>query len=92
MPGMTIAGVTPNPLQVPVDINDILHKEENEIEEDYEARRRLTIKLASIPDYKLNNEAAVVIGNIMMKKVKLGTSYDADIENAINYLIRLLQR
>ncbi|CAH6420758.1 Hypothetical protein HVR_LOCUS1282 [uncultured virus] len=92
MPGITVAGVTPAPAQVQADINDLFHKEEDETDDDFEARRRLTIKLASIPDYKLNNETAMVAGNIMMKKAKLGVSYDPDVEAAITYLAALLQR
>ena len=92
MPGMSVTGITPAPTQVSADINDILHKESDESDDDFEARRILTLKLASIPDYTLNNETAVVAGNIMMKKSKLGITYDLDIESVIAYLIALLQR
>ena len=92
MPGITVSTVTPPPGHVPADINDLLKKETDETTEDFEARRRLTLQLASIPDYKLNNVAAVTAGLIMMKKSKLGVSYDPDVEAAITYLTALLNR
>jgi len=92
MPGITIATVTPPAGQVPADINDLLQKEADESEADFEARRRLTLLLAGIPDYKLNNATAVTAGHLMMKKSKLGVTYDPDVESAIAYLAALLQR
>ena len=92
MPNVSIMGLTANPAAVSADINDLLQKETDETAEDFEARRRLTLKLASIPDYKLSNVAAVTAGFIMMKKAKLGLTYDPDVEAAISYLTALLQR
>lgn len=92
MQGISVSSITPAPAQVPADINDMLQKETDETPEDFEARRRLTLQLASIPDYKLNNATAVTSGLIMMKKAKLGVSYDPDVEAAISYLTSLLQR
>jgi hypothetical protein len=92
LPGITVATVTPAPGQVQPDINDLLKKETDETPEDFEARRVLTLKLASIPDYKLNNATAVTAALIMMKKAKLGVTYDPDVEAAIAYLTELLKR
>lgn len=92
MSGISVSTVTPPPEQVPVDINDLLKKEADETPEEFEARRRITLQLASIPDYKLNNTAAVVAGLMLMKKSKLGITYDADVESALTYLTSLLQR
>lgn len=92
MPGISISGNTPAPTRVSADINDILQKEADETLEDFEARRILTLKLVSIPDYKLNNSTAVIAGLIMMKKSKLGITYDNDVESAIGYLTALLAR
>ena len=92
MQGISVATVTPSPAQIPADINDLLQKEADETPEDFEARRRLTLQLASIPDYKLNNSTAVTAGLIMMKKAKLGLTYDPDVEAAVSYLTSLLQR
>lgn len=90
MPGISVTAVAPS--QVPADINDYVRKEADETPEDFEARRRITLKLSSIPDYKLNNTTAVVAGSIMMRKAKLGLTYDPDVEAAISYLTALLQR
>ena len=92
MPGISVTAITPPPSQVPADINDIIQKEDAENDDDFEARRRLTLLLASIPDYRLNNATAVTAGHIMMKKSKLGVTYDSDVESAIAYLVALLQR
>jgi hypothetical protein len=92
MQGINIAGITPPAAQTPADIESMLQKEADESPEDFEARRRLTLRLVSIPDYKLNNSTAVVSGLIMMKKSRLGITYDPDVEGAITYLTSLLQR
>lgn len=92
MPGINVSGITPATAQMSADIENLIQKEEDESPEDFEARRRLTLKLASIPDYKLNNSTAVVAGHLMMKKSKLGVTYDPDVEGAVTYLASLLQR
>jgi len=92
MPGVTVATITPPAPQVTADINDLLQKEADESDADFEARRRLTLLLVSIPDYHLNNATAVTAGHLMMKKSKLGVTYDPDVESAIAYLAALLQR
>jgi len=92
MPGITITSVTGAPVTVETDIMDLLKKESDEDPNDFEARKRLTLLLGSIPDYKLNNTTAVTAGMIMMKKSKLGLTYDPDVEAAISYLTALLQR
>jgi hypothetical protein len=92
MPGISVIAVTSNPEQVQANINDVLKKETDETSEDFEARRRLTMQLANIPNYKLSNATAVVAGLIMMKKSKLGVNYDPDVEAAIRYLMALLQQ
>ena len=91
MPGisLTVPPVIPGQAD---DINVLIVKEGDETPEDFEARRRLTLRLVAIPDYKLNNVTAVVAALIMMRKSKLGITYDIDVENAIAYLMNLLQR
>ena len=92
MPNINVTSITPPPAQVPTDINDMIQKESDESDEDFEARRRLTLRLSSIPDYQLNNATAVTAGHIMMKKSKLGLTYDPDVESAVAVLVALLQR
>ena len=77
---------------VVTDINDILKQDVDETAEDFEARRRLTLQLANIPDYPLNPVSAVTIGQMMMKKARLGLAYDQDMEAALSYLTELLRR
>jgi hypothetical protein len=92
MPGVTVTGVTPVPGQVAPNVNDLLKQETDETAEDFEARSRLTLKLVAIPDYKLNNVTAVTAAHMMMKKSKLGLTYDPEVESALAYLTGLLQR
>ena len=92
MSGINVSTITPPVGQIPADINDIIKKENDESPEDFEARRRLTLQLANIPDYKINNVTAVAAGLMLMKKSKLGIGYDADVEAALSYLTALLQR
>jgi hypothetical protein len=89
--GITIEGVTPAANLVAPDINDLLHKEADESEDDFEARRRLTLRLANIENYKLNNSTAVVLGHMMMRKSRLGIKYDTDIEAGINQVLKLVE-
>ena len=89
MPGI----YTTSPLGVVVtDINDLLKQNVDESPEDFEARRRLTLQLAAIPDYQLNPVSAATIGQMMMKKARQGVTYDVDMENALTYITGLLQR
>ena len=89
MPGINLTGMVQG--QVDANINDMLKQGDKESPEDFEARRRLTLKLASIPNYKLNNATAVTAGFIMMEKAKTGITYDPDVEAAILYLTTLIQ-
>ena len=77
---------------VMTDINDLLKQDVDESPEDFEARRRLTLQLAAIPDYPLNPVSATTIGQMMMKKARQGVTYDVDMENALSYITALLQR
>jgi hypothetical protein len=79
-------------LTVVADINDLFEKEASESDSDYEARRILTLKVVSIPDFKINNATALTVGYLISKKAKLGLNYDPDIENALMYVSNLLQR
>jgi hypothetical protein len=89
--GVTIEGITPAVNPMSPDINDVLHREADESEENFEARRRLTIRLATIENYRLNNTTAVVLGHMMMRKSRLGIKYDTDIEAAINQVLKLVE-
>jgi hypothetical protein len=92
MPGLTIQGVSPSLMVVGADVNDLFQKETGESDADYEARRILTLKIVSIPDFKVNNATALTLGYLMFKKAKLGLNYDPDIEHALMYIGNLLQR
>lgn len=72
-------------------LDDILRIETGETAEDFRLRKELTIKLANINNFKLNNMTAMVAASMLTKKTKLNVSYDQNIENALTYLLSLLQ-
>ena len=72
------------------DINDLLVAEEAETTTDFEARRRLTLQIANLPNYKLNNVTVVTLGFLIMKRAKLGLSYGPDIDLSLDYLLNYL--
>lgn len=92
MPGVGVAGVTPAPAAVPADVTEYVQQGIDETSDDFESRKRLTVSLASIPDYQLNNVTAATVASMLMKKAKLGLTYDANVESALSYLTALLQR
>lgn len=92
MPGIPVAGVTPAPANVSTDVTEFVQQGIDETPEDFESRKRLTVRLATIPDYALNNVTAATAASMLMKKAKLGLTYDANVESALSYLTGLLQR
>jgi hypothetical protein len=92
IPGMSIMGITESPGIIKPDINDILKREENETENDFEIRRRLTLKLASSPHFKINNSTAVVVATMMTNKAKLGLVYEENVEAVLDELKKALQQ
>jgi hypothetical protein len=70
----------------------MFQKEAAENDDEYQARRILTLKIANIPDLKVNNVTSLSLGYLMSKKAKLGLSYHPDIENVLMYIGNLLQR
>lgn len=72
-------------------LDDILRIETGESNEDFAKRKDLTHKLANIKDFKVNNMTAMVAASMLIKKTKLGVTYDANIENALSYLLSLLK-
>jgi hypothetical protein len=75
-----------------VDIHNLLVKENTETVLEFVIRKELTLKLANIPNYKINANAAVTLGFLMMKKLKLGVTYSVKIEEVIGYVTGLLQQ
>lgn len=88
MPGINIKPVSNF---VPANINDILSKESDETPMDFERRKRLTMTLSTIPQFRINNTTAVTAGLMLMKKSRLGITYDVEIEAALDYLLSLVQ-
>jgi hypothetical protein len=83
---------TPNPPAVPASIDDLLTKDADESADAFEARRRLTVRLATLPDYKLGPVTAITVGRMLVNRANLGTTYTPDAETALNYLVALLER
>jgi hypothetical protein len=87
-----LKNLNPKKVEPEPTIEDVICREGWETLQEFEARKILTLKLASIQDYKINNMSAVVIASMMMKKAKLGLEYDENIERSITYLMDLLKR
>ena len=103
-----------------ININDIINKNVDENERDFEIRKRLTKKILNIELPKPSDKAsdkpsvqvdrggtpflpntkekintittitAINIGNMIMKKCKLGLKYDVDTESVITYFMKKL--
>ena len=105
-----------------ININDIINKNVDENERDFEIRKRLTKKILNIelPKTKSDHDVlfgntesinmvkgvnltntkekintittitAINIGNMIMKKCKLGLKYDVDTESVIKYFMEKL--
>jgi len=96
-----------------ININDIINKNVDENERDFEIRKRLTKKILNIelpkpadkPAFqverggtpflpntkeKINTITTINIGNMIMKKCKLGLKYDVDTESVIKYFMEKL--
>ncbi len=72
------------------DIHDIIIQDEYETVEEFMARQNITLKIATIEEYELNPVSAVVIGRMIMNKIKLGVTYDAHVEQLIEKLLTLI--
>ena len=89
---LTIIGFTQPPTSTDVTtIDDLIIREAGESPEDFEIRRALTKRLASIPNYLINPVAAVVAGLLFARKVKLDLKYSEEIEAVLIQLQKLLQ-
>lgn len=86
LPGITISGSGRVTGSVPANIDDILQRESDETETDFATRKTLSHKLASLTGYPLNKATAVTIAALMMKKARLGLTYEPNVENALLYL------
>jgi len=91
---------------IDININDIITKNCDETQKDFEIRIRLTNKLlhielpnahhpvdgskSSILPNTINTITAINIGNMIMKKCKLGLKYDVDTESVITYFMKKL--
>ena len=68
------------------DIHDIIIKDEYELDIDFEIRKKLTLLLYNNNYYKLNNTTAVEIARLYMNKIKLGITYNDEVETILTML------
>ena len=90
--GISISGFVPPPSTIDSDLSDLLVATAQERPETYEARRRLTERIATIPDYPLNPVTAVTVGHMLMAKSTLNVEYDRDVESSLTQIMALLER
>ena len=72
------------------DVNDILFIEPDETETEFQARSTLTHKILDVAELEFSNLAAVVVAFMMMKKAKLGVTYDNVLESLLKRVRSLL--
>lgn len=68
------------------DINNIIVQDEYESDIDFEIRKELTLKIANNKYYPLNNMTTVVVGRMLCNKMKLGVTYEDDVENLLEII------
>lgn len=68
------------------DIHSFLVQNSDESAEDFESRRRLSIIINTIPGLPLTAMTSVVVAYCMLKKSKLGNTYEPSVESAISYI------
>ena len=66
------------------DINDIIIQDEYESDEDFVIRKDLTLKIYNNEYYPLNNMTAVLCGRRLVNKMKLGVTYDDEVEKVLD--------
>ena len=66
------------------DINDIIIQDEYESDEDFMIRKDLTLKIYNNEYYPLNNMTAVLCGRMLVNKMKLGVTYDDEVEKVLD--------
>lgn len=89
LPGINITPLSFDPNQ-PVDIGAILIRDpqiESAIE--YSAREQLTLQLIQ-SELQLNNLTAVVVGLLMMNKLRSGVKYTPDVEQILEQMNKVL--
>ena len=85
--GISIIGFTQQPTTVDTNLSDLFRQELDESLEYFELRKQLTLRLSEIPDYKLNPITALTLGYCIMKKARLGVSYELRVERAMAYVL-----
>jgi archaellum component FlaC len=70
----------------------LLIQEDTESEKNFLMRKTLTKKIATLDNPKINWISAMVVSSMIMKKANLGVTYSKDIEEAITYLMNLLEQ
>ena len=87
--GLTIMGSTSETVQGSPDITVLLKKENGETEEVFQMRKRLTLRLAGIPNFPLNNLTAVTAARMAVNKATLAVKYAKQVEDILDYLLKL---
>jgi hypothetical protein len=85
---MNIAGVTPSNSVVTTNVADLLRQEASESDEDFQARKQITLKLTTLSKIQMNAVTLLNVGSMIHKKMKLGLTYEPKIEEAINHLMK----
>lgn len=71
-----------------ININDILTIDIDENIDIYNFRLELTKKILNLENYKFNNSSSVLLGRLIVKKLRLGIKYNNEIEEIIDKIIK----
>ena len=83
--GLNIQDIIPTQ-DIP-DITDLLYRDIDEDENDFEKRRRLTMEIKNNKRVEINNATAVLLGRKICKSMRLGIEYHNDERDVINYIL-----
>jgi hypothetical protein len=88
MPGINILN---NPIDYEnKNMYDLLEKESQESIKDFSIRKEITLKISNIKDPKIKNSTCIVLGFLVMKKLRFGIKYDNDIEILVKDILAML--
>ena len=72
------------------DINDIITQDEYESDAEFLARKNITLKISNLKEDQLNDMTSVTTARLIINRVKLGVTYEPDVEQLLDNLITYL--
>lgn len=73
------------------DINTLIIQDEHESDIDFNIRKELTLKISNNMYYPLNNMTSIVMARMLCNKMKLGVTYDDEVEIILEKIISYIK-